>query len=209
MNLIILSFGLSIASAQDLPTLVQKVEAKYSSVESIQADFQQNTRSTLMNNDIEVSGSVILKRKRKMRWEFSSPDNRLFLSDGVQTSMWDPSSKQYFIFDASNNGATQILDNLSSLNDYFEITIVEKESTDKFQLSLTPKQTTQLSSSIKTLDVTLEEKELILSELTILDHMGSKTTIVFDNVTMNPTVLDTVFQFSPPEGAEIIKSNGI
>ena len=199
------------AFGQDIPDLVKQVEAKYETVQAIQADFEQHTKSSFAPNGITVKGQVVMKRKRKMRWQFDAPDSRLFLSDGAKAYMWNPSAKQYFILDDMSSGANQILDNLSSLDEYFVVDVSEqpKETASRLQLSLTPKVDTQLSTSVKSLEVTLDKAELMLNEIVVHDHMGSITTIQFENVLLNPKVEDTLFQFVPPEGAEIIKSNGI
>ena len=48
----------------------------------------------------------------------------------------------------------------------------------------------------------------MLSSVVVHDHMGSVTTISFENVELNPSIDDTIFTFEPPEGAEIIKTDG-
>ena len=58
------------AFGQDIPDLVKQVEAKYETVQAIQADFEQHTKSSFTPNGITVKGQVVMKRKRKMRWQY-------------------------------------------------------------------------------------------------------------------------------------------
>lgn len=208
MQFILWTLGGSPCFANDVPDLVRQVEEKYSAVQSIQADFEQKTKSNFAPSEITVKGQVVLKRKRKMRWQFDAPDSRLFWSDGTKAYLWNPSAKQYFILDDVGNGATQILDNLASLDQYFEVSIPNPEQASEYQLTLTPKSDTQLAMSVKSLEVELNKSELMLSSVVVHDHMGSVTRIQFENVMLNPTVDDALFQFAPPEGAEIIQSHG-
>ena len=209
MHIVFWILGVSSSYGNDVPDLVKQVEEKYRSVQSIQADFEQKTKSSFAPSEITVKGQVVLKRKRLMRWQFDAPDSRLFWSDGTKAYMWNPAQKQYFILDEVSNGATQILDNLSSIEQYFEVEIPTDINPDEYQLQLTPKSDSQLAASVKSLEVELKKSELMLSSVIVHDHMGSVTTIQFDNVQLNSNIDDTIFQFAPPEGAEIIKSNGL
>ena len=200
--------GVHFSYGNSASDIVKQVEDKYSSVQSIQADFEQKTKSSFAPSEISVKGQVVLKRKRKMRWQFDAPDSRLFWSDGSKAYMWNPSQKQYFVLDDVSNGATQILDNLSSIEQYFEVQIPASDGNEALQLQLTPKADSQLAASVKSLEVELKKTELMLSSVVVHDHMGSVTTISFENVELNPSIDDTIFTFEPPEGAEIIKTDG-
>ncbi|MEC8380715.1 MAG: outer membrane lipoprotein carrier protein LolA [Myxococcota bacterium] len=208
MHIAIWILGIHSSFANSVSDIVKQVEDKYRSVQSIQADFEQKTKSSFSPAEITVKGQVVLKRKRKMRWQFDAPDSRVFWSDGAKAYMWNPSQKQYFVLDDMSSGATQILDNLASIDQYFEVAVPNAASGDDVQLQLKPKAGSQLAASVKSLEVELKKSELMLSSVVVHDHMGSVTSINFENVELNPNIDDTIFTFEPPEGAEIIKTNG-
>ncbi|MGC6508402.1 MAG: LolA family protein [Myxococcota bacterium] len=208
MHIAIWMLGIHSSFGNSVSDIVKQVEDKYRSVQSIQADFEQKTKSSFSPAEITVKGQVVLKRKRKMRWQFDAPDSRVFWSDGAKAYMWNPSQKQYFVLDDMSSGATQILDNLASIDQYFEVAVPSAASGDDVQLQLKPKAGSQLAASVKSLEVELKKSELMLSSVVVHDHMGSVTSINFENVELNPIIDDTIFTFEPPEGAEIIKTNG-
>ena len=70
----------------------------------------------------------------------------------------EPISKQYFVLDDVSNGATQILDNLSSIDQYFEVKIPASDGNESLQLQLTPKVDSQLAASVKSLEVELKNR---------------------------------------------------
>jgi outer membrane lipoprotein carrier protein len=83
---------LSPAYAQNVHQLAQAVDKHYNHLRSLQADFTEIYRGEGM--DREESGTLWLKKPRKMRWEYRSPKEKLFISDGKAVWFYLPVERQ-------------------------------------------------------------------------------------------------------------------
>src|SRR5580704_1210441 len=80
------------SSAQDIHQLAQAVDAHYNHLRSLQSDFTEVYRGD--GPERSESGTLWLKKPRKMRWEYRSPKEKLFISDGEAVWFYLPVEKQ-------------------------------------------------------------------------------------------------------------------
>jgi outer membrane lipoprotein carrier protein len=80
------------AAAPDLHAVAQAVDEHYNQLRSLQAEFTETYRGAGM--DRVESGTLWLKKPGKMRWEYRSPRDKLFLSDGKDAWFYVPGDKQ-------------------------------------------------------------------------------------------------------------------
>src|SRR5262245_43097574 len=66
--------------AQDVLPMAHAVDEHYNHLRSLQSDFTETYRGA--GADRIESGTLWLKKPRKMRWEYRSPKEKLFVSDG-------------------------------------------------------------------------------------------------------------------------------
>lgn len=65
----------------DLNSLIEGLQRKYSRMQGLEADFVQVFRGS-DGRVVRESGHLLLKRPGKARWEYTSPERKLFVSDG-------------------------------------------------------------------------------------------------------------------------------
>ena len=87
-----LCLGRAQAASPDLHTLAQAVDEHYNHLHTLQAEFTEIYRGAGM--DRTESGTLWLKKPGKMRWEYRSPRDKLFLSDGKDAWFYVPGDKQ-------------------------------------------------------------------------------------------------------------------
>ena len=80
------------AAAPNLQTVAKAVDEHYNRLRSLQAEFTEIYRGLGM--DRTESGTLWLKKPGKMRWEYRSPRDKLFLSDGKDAWFYLPGDKQ-------------------------------------------------------------------------------------------------------------------
>src|SRR5262250_2056980 len=78
--------------AQDVRPMAHAVDEHYNRLRSLQSDFTETYRGAGVDR-IE-SGTLWLKKPRKMRWEYRSPKEKLFLSDGRDAWFYVPGERQ-------------------------------------------------------------------------------------------------------------------
>ena len=82
----------SSVSREDVRQLAHAVDEHYNQLRSLQADFTEIYRGE--GTEREESGTLWLKKPRKMRWEYRSPKAKLFISDGQSVWFYLPAEKQ-------------------------------------------------------------------------------------------------------------------
>src|ERR1700721_297445 len=78
--------------AQDVRQLAQAVDEHYNHLRSLQSDFTEIYRGD--GAERVESGTLRLKKPRKMRWEYRSPKEKLFISDGQAVWFYLPEERQ-------------------------------------------------------------------------------------------------------------------
>src|SRR5215831_8530026 len=78
---------------QSLPTLIEGVERSFARMNDLSADFLQISKDVL-NRTQEAAGHLYLKRERMARWEYTSPEEQFFVSNGKTVYFYVPAEKQ-------------------------------------------------------------------------------------------------------------------
>jgi len=76
----------------DVKTLSAAVDAHYNRLRSLEAQFTETYRGSGM--DRTESGTLWLKKPGKMRWEYRSPKEKLFVSNGKDAWFYVPEDRQ-------------------------------------------------------------------------------------------------------------------
>src|ERR1700676_834093 len=78
--------------AEDIRQLARAVDDHYNRLHTLQADFTEIYRGD--GGERGEAGTLWLKKPRKMRWEYRSPKEKLFVSDGQAVWFYLPAEKQ-------------------------------------------------------------------------------------------------------------------
>ena len=78
--------------APDVHAIAHAVDERYNHLRSLQAEFTEIYRGAGMERT--ESGTLWLKKPGKMRWEYRSPREKLFLSDGKDAWFYVPGERQ-------------------------------------------------------------------------------------------------------------------
>jgi outer membrane lipoprotein carrier protein len=203
----LLAAGIATASpAPDVHAVAQAVDERYNHLRSLQGEFTEIYRGAGMERT--ESGTLWLKKPGKMRWEYRSPRDKLFLSDGKDAWFYVPGERQV------RRTAVKKLDDLRSpLAFLLGKTKLEKELQG---LSLAPDVAPLAAGDVvlrgvpksladRVSQVLLEiTPEHWISRITIEEVDGSVTEYRFSNYRENADVPDRQFQFVVPDGVEVI-----
>ena len=78
--------------AVDVKAVAAAVDAHYNHLRSLEAEFTEVYRGSGM--DRTESGTLWLKKPGKMRWEYRSPKDKLFVSNGKDAWFYVPEDRQ-------------------------------------------------------------------------------------------------------------------
>ena len=198
------------AGAEDVKTLAAAVDAHYNHLRSLQAEFTEVYRGSGMERT--ETGTLWLKKPSKMRWEYRSPREKLFVSDGKDAWFYVPEDRQ-----ARRTPAKKLDDVRSPLAFLLGKTKLEKEL---HGLSLAPDVSTLQAGNVVLRGVPqgMEDRvSEILLEITA-DHQiariviqevdGSATEYRFGEMKEDVAIGDGRFGFTPPAGTETVDGLG-
>src|SRR5215813_13413008 len=81
-----------VAGAEDIRKTASGVDDHYNHLRSLQTDFTEIYKGDGLERT--ESGTLWLKKPRKMRWEYRSPKEKLFVSDGNEVWFYLPVERQ-------------------------------------------------------------------------------------------------------------------
>jgi len=199
------------ASAQTLDEVVAGVEATYSRINDLRAEFSQVSHNKSLGQDIKAEGTVYLKKGGKLRWDYKSPSPQLIVSDGVNFWVYTPELNQVNKGEAPKalaGPAGSFLAGLGKLRDEFSVRFLDPatkvDGAGRPVLDLTPKNPTPL---LTRLVLTVDPKDYIVRQAVLYDQIGNTVTMTFTKVTPNGGLADSLFTFVPPKGAAVVPLN--
>jgi len=207
-----LVLGLVTGTAAPVPApsvhaIAQAVDERYNRLRSLQAEFTEIYRGAGMERT--ESGTLWLKKPGKMRWEYRSPRDKLFLSDGKDAWFYVPGERQV------RRTAVKKLDDLRSpLAFLLGKTRLEKElqglslASDVAPLAAGDVVLRGVPKSLadRVSQVLLEiNPEHWISRILIEEVDGSVTEYRFTNQKENMAVPDQRFRFVVPDGVEVVQ----
>ncbi len=81
------------AAGADLTSVLRQVENRYNRAQTLEVFFEQSYKGQGRAWKPE-RGRLWLRKPGKMRWEYSQPEGKLFVTDGKYAYLYTPSSKQ-------------------------------------------------------------------------------------------------------------------
>ena len=193
--------------AQDIRPLARAVDDHYNRLRSLETDFTEIYRGD--GAERSESGTLWLKKPRKMRWEYRSPREKLFVSDGKAVWFYLPAERQLRKSDfrklddvrspiAFLLGKTKLENELQGLSKVVDQTPLDPANT---LLRGVPKTFADRISEVL-LEVTSSNQ---LARIVLTEVDGATTDFRFSNPKENREVSDRLFQFAPPPGVETIE----
>jgi len=191
--------------AQEVAAALQK---KYDGIRDFSADFTQITEGgVLRRKAVAERGTVFVKKPGRMRWNYKSPEEKVFVSDGRQIQLYVPADKQVIVSplpsDDRATSAVLFLMGRGNLTRDFNVSYGQGGTDNTHVLRLDPK---TRQAEYDWLQLTVDRASLQIRELTAGDQQGGRSTFQFTNFKENPGVTDKTFAFTAPPGTDVVKS---
>jgi len=195
------------AASADVKTVAAAVDAHYNHLRSLEAQFTETYRGSGM--DRSESGTLWLKKPGKMRWEYRSPKEKLFVSNGKDAWFYVPDDRQ-----ARKEAAKKLEDIRSPLAFMLGKTKLEKElqglsaapditplQPGNIVLRGVPKAFAERISEI-VLEITPESR---IVRLVMQEVNGASTEYRFNDQKEDLAIADHRFDFQAPRGTEVVE----
>jgi len=192
--------------------LARSVQRKYDSIRDFSADFVHNYKSGALRKQLTEKGHVLIKKPGKMRWEYTSPEEKLFVSDGVKIYSYVPQDKQVVVStvpsDDTASAPALFLAGKGNLVRDFTPSLTEVPTgtaAGTKALKLVPKAPQPDYDWIVLL---IDQGTLGLRGLMSTDAQGGTSIFSFANLKENVNLADKEFTFHMPRGVDVVTDAG-
>ena len=202
--------GAGAAPQSTAPELAAALQRKYDVVKDFSADFVHVYEGGVLRKQITERGKLLVKKPGKMRWEYTAPEEKLFVSDGVKMYSYIKQDKQVIVSDIPKadeaTTPTLFLAGKGNLTRDFAPSLIDPPpgSPPASQaLKLVPK-TRQREYDWLTLVV--DPVSLTIRGLVTVDAQGGTSRFSFTNLKENVGMADKAFEFKMPRGVDVVQA---
>jgi outer membrane lipoprotein carrier protein len=190
--------------AADVAAALQR---KYDSIKDFSASFTQTYEGGVLRRKASESGTLLVKKPGKMRWDYTAPEKKLFVSDGRTMFLYFPADRQVMKNPVpEQDQATSAVLFLMGKGDIvrdFNVRWADGGSDTVYRLRLDPK---TRQAEYDWLEVTADRRTLQIVGLSTADAQGGRSSFAFSNFKENAGPADKMFEFTIPRGTEVISS---
>jgi outer membrane lipoprotein carrier protein len=195
--------------APNADALARALQQRYQTIKDFSADFVHTYRGGQLRTQTRESGTVKIKKPGKMRWIYTAPERKEFVSDGVKIYSHIPEDKQVMVSDVPPDGDAStpalFLSGKGDIARDFTASIVPSPVPDAVGLKLTPKRP---EAQYDYFVVATSQPGLQIRALATHDRQGGDSVIAFMNLKENQGISDKEFAFRIPKGADVITNGG-
>lgn len=197
----------SLTAQGDAIALASKVQQRYNGIKDFQGDFVQSYEGGVLRTKTTERGTLAIKRPGRIRFTYSKPERKEFVSDGVRLYTHLVADKQVIVSPAptADDGdvPAMFLAGQSDLaRDYTPtFTPLPGAATGLLTLKLVPK---SANSDYESLGIGVDPKTLQIQFLTAVDKQGGRSSFSFSNLKENRGLSDKEFEFRIPRGVDVV-----
>ena len=185
--------------------LAKALQQRYQGIRDFSADFVHTYRGGVLRTRTTERGTVSIKKPGLMRWIYTTPEKKEFVSDGRQVYSYIPADKQVLVTPLpTDDEATTPALFLAGKGDIvrdFRAAAADPPIPNTAALKLTPRRE---EPEYEYLIVALDPASLQIRALTTRDRQGGDSTLVFNNLKENRGITDKEFAFRIPRGVDVI-----
>lgn len=192
------------AQTPDLAPMLRAVEARYNHAQTLQVVFHEAYTAPGQPRRTE-SGSLLLRKPGRMRWDYTSPEGKLFVSDGKYLWLYTPSNHQVekMKIKESDDMRAPLAFLLGKLH-------FDKEFRNVNSAPVAGG--TRITADPKTDSLPYTKVEFVVgpdNQIRRVQVTGYDQSILqfdFDQEKLNPPLEARLFQFRMPPGAELVET---
>ncbi len=199
------------AQSPTADTVARDLQRKYDKVTDFSADFVHSYRGGVLKQQATERGTLLVKKPGKMRWEYTAPEKKLFVSDGHKIYSYIPLDKQVLVGtmprDEHAPTPALFLTGKGDLTRDFSAAFdkVPEAPSGSLALKLTPK---RREAEYESLTLVVDPNTLTLRMLITVDAQGGRSAFTFSNLKENVGVADNQFVFKMPRNVDVVTDGG-
>lgn len=186
--------------------LARKIQAHYDTVGDFEGQFVQTYEGGVLKTKTTERGTVQIKRPGRMRWVYTAPERKEFVSDGTKVYAYFPLDRQVVVSPAPTGADTTpalFLTGRANLVRDFEASAMDVPGAPKGLLGL-KLVARRPDPDFEWLAVAVAPVTFQIQYLVAADRQGGRSSFAFSNLKENRRPADTAFQFKIPKGVDVV-----
>ena len=201
--------GLAVGSLDEDPSeLAAAVQRKYDHIRDFSADFVHTYQGGVLKKRLTEGGRVFIKKPGKMRWEYRTPEEKLFVSDALKLYSYIPADKQVVVSPVPpDDQATTPLLFLAGKVDVrrdFTPSVASMPAGLPAGIRVVKLVPRSAQPDYDWLILAVDPGSLALKSLITSDAQGGTSTFTFANLKENTGISDKAFEFRIPRGVAVV-----
>ena len=204
--------------ARQIPTcppvteLVAALQTRWDLVLDLSGEFEQSYTGGVLRTSLIERGSVSIKKPGRMRWRYTVPEEKLFVSNGETLYSYFPLDRQVLVTrvppdDRATTPALFLTGKGDLTRDYtaaYDETAEVPPNT--WVVRLTP---VLPDAEYEWLSLTVDRTSLQIRRLVATDYQGGVSTFTFSNLKENQGLSDKLFAFEIPGNTDVIADDSL
>jgi outer membrane lipoprotein carrier protein len=191
--------------------LAQALQKHIDGIRDFSADFTHSYEGGVLRKQVTERGRLLIKKPGKMRWEYTSPEPKTFVSDGAKLYSYVPADKQVVVSPVPpEDEATTpslFLAGKGSLTRDFTASLADLPPgmpAGSRALKLVPK---SRQRDYDWLMLIVDPATLATRGLVTIDDQGGKSSFLFTKLKENIGLTDKDFAFKIPRGVDVVSTS--
>lgn len=175
---------------------------RFANIKTVTAEFTQKLYTSESNKPQVTYGKLLIADGDKFRLEYTKPYEQLYIANGKEFLFYDVDLEQITIKPQTKelaNTPAMILSNPAIFIQKYFVKLNKESYSEEY--ILTAKTDTTAYGKIL-----LSFKNTRLKTMLIEDSFGQETELDFTKIVYNKKIPDSVFNYTPPEGVDVISS---
>jgi outer membrane lipoprotein carrier protein len=193
--------------ADDASELASAIQRHYDQVRDFRADFTHSYTGGVLRKKTVEYGHLAVRKPGRMRWTYTKPEEKVFVSDGIKIYSYIPEDKQVYVAtvppdDQATTPALFLAGKGNILRDFtVQSATVPDAPAGSVALRLTPKRPER---EYEWLNLVVDRSTLQLRMMITADQQGGTSSFSFTNLHENAGIADKEFVFVMPRGVDVV-----
>lgn len=203
LSILLFSLLCSVASMaagltpQKQQEVISRINKATSGLKSMNCTFIQIKYLSLLSDKMVSEGKMYYKQPNKLRWEYTSPYQYLFIFNGTKVYVGNKSRKD--VIDTQSNKVFKEVARImmstvtgTALSNTADFSIDVDNTNTSWKVTLVPKKK-EMKKMFNKIELSFMKSNLMIDEINIYEKNNDRTNIKLKNISINGTVNESLF----------------
>ncbi len=184
-------------TTQQKQDVIGRINKAASGLKTMSCSFTQTKYLSLLSDKMVSEGKMNYKQPNKLRWEYTTPYQYLFIFNGTKVYVGNKSRKD--VIDTNTNKVFKEVARImmstvtgTALSNSSDFSIDVSDGNTQWQITLVPKKK-EMKKMFSKIVLLFNKSTLMISEINIYEKNSDRTNIKLKNIKTNGAVNETLF----------------